>query len=93
VIKAVGVMVTADFCTSATSLVPRFSVGREKESLVSTVSRNFGKSETIVLNLYNRDDITYTYRYIVRTLSDQRWKRFDCSFSCALLRPQASSDS
>ena len=26
----------------------------------------------------------YTYRYIVRTFSDQRWKRFDRSFSCAL---------
>ena len=56
--------------------------------------RNLGKSETIVLYPYNRDDIMYTssYCYIVRTLSDKQWKRFDRLFSCALLRPPAPSD-
>ena len=39
---------------------------------------------------YNRDDKTYTYRYIVHTFSDQRWKRFDCSFSWALQLPPAA---
>ena len=34
--------------------------------------RNLGKSETIVLYPYNRDNISYTYRYIVRKFSDQR---------------------
>ena len=48
-------------CMVQFSLVPRFSVGGEKESLVSTVCtcasipRNLGRSGTIVLYLYNRE--------------------------------------
>ena len=48
-------------CMVQFSLVPRFSVGGENESLVSTVCacasipRNLERSGTIVLYLYNRD--------------------------------------
>ena len=80
-----------------TSLVPWLSLGGEKESLVSTVCactyfpRNLWNSETIVLYLFNHDIITYTYCYIVRTFSDQRWKSFNFLFSCALQLPPMAS--
>jgi len=36
------------------------------------------------LSCYIRHNIMYTYCYIVRKFSDQRWKRFDRSFFWAL---------
>ena len=36
---------------------------------------------------YNRDVITYIYRYIVCTFTYQWWNSFVCSFSCALQLP------
>ena len=41
------------------------------------------------LLLYNHDDITYTYRYIIITFSDQQWKRFNHLFSWAVQLPPA----
>ena len=57
-----------DVLKSPLSLVPRLSMGGERQSLVSTVCAILGNRN--VLYPYNHDDITYTYRYIVCTLSD-----------------------
>ena len=39
---------------------------------------------TILLYPYNYDIITYTYHYTICAFSDQRWRSFDCAFSCTL---------
>ena len=70
-------------CIVQFSLVPRFSVGGKKESLVSTVCAALNFSEILGDRELSRcisttvTFITCTYYYTAHTFSDQWWSSFD----------------